>query len=888
MSEMTLADYQKLVAQQSEAFLQAMQQALQGDAPQLDPEQFSLFANLQAHLNSVAKQERQRQRLEGKLQQRTQQLEQLLAEVRSNQRQVVRADWSDYLVDADQEIHVQKPSSREANELLPVMRSAVERTRPVSDADVGVGVSSLAVPINFSGETIGVLGFSAEEMRQWRQEDLSAVEAIVEQVGLALENQRLFDQTQEALAETLATQQRFVRQEWSTYAQAPTEAEQDAPPEAIAPILFDAIEKGEIISKVDDAIATLAIPVQYANETIGVMGFSSEFVQDWNEDDLTAVQLISEQIGLALENQRLFDQTQEALSETQTLYDINARLNEAETLQQILEAAILPARLTNAHTATLFLYDTKQKQPRFAEVAAIWQEKAGTLPFAIGAQISLTDLDIAQTMLDTTEPIFIANVQQQTELVNQAQLKRYGQEQARALAAIPLVYQGNWIGFITIRWQTVYEFTQRDQQIYQALSTQTAVALSNRLLFVQAQERATQLEKLAQIEADLSQASDPKDVIVALVTALHQPDIVMLNHVDTDSAGNPVVSRPRSIWRKGEGVEVLSGQRREARIAEDPIFAYAAAHANEPLMLSSDELPQVTPEMRAQMAELGVKATAVLPLRSGGRWQGILSYNWREPHEFIEEELFLTRQLIEPISAVVTSNRASAETEALYQANADLNEAQTFEEILNVLLKHTVLGNGAVNASVDYFDRPYSAHELPELVKIVARWNQQPMSTFANQYRLDELTTLPNSIVFGTDPILVEDVARDQRLDENLRTQLSQRFGAKSTLFVPIVVGGVQLGYLNAIYPAVTHFYDPDIRRLMAVAGQAMIALERVRLLEQTQQRAQREQMLREITARVRGSSDIDTIMRTAVQEVGRVLGRKAFVYLESQDESEA
>jgi GAF domain-containing protein len=44
--------------------------------------------------------------------------------------------------------------------------------------------------------------------------------------------------------------------------------------------------------------------------------------------------------------------------------------------------------------------------------------------------------------------------------------------------------------------------------------------------------------------------------------------------------------------------------------------------------------------------------------------------------------------------------------------------------------------------------------------------------------------------------------------------------------------------------------------------------------------RARRERILREITARVRGSADVDSVMRTAAQELGRALGRQTYVYL--------
>jgi GAF domain-containing protein len=43
---------------------------------------------------------------------------------------------------------------------------------------------------------------------------------------------------------------------------------------------------------------------------------------------------------------------------------------------------------------------------------------------------------------------------------------------------------------------------------------------------------------------------------------------------------------------------------------------------------------------------------------------------------------------------------------------------------------------------------------------------------------------------------------------------------------------------------------------------------------------------MRQITQRIRSSADVETIMRTAVQEIGRTLGRKTYIYL--GDEREA
>jgi PAS domain S-box-containing protein len=74
---------------------------------------------------------------------------------------------------------------------------------------------------------------------------------------------------------------------------------------------------------------------------------------------------------------------------------------------------------------------------------------------------------------------------------------------------------------------------------------------------------------------------------------------------------------------------------------------------------------------------------------------------------------------------------------------------------------------------------------------------------------------------------------------------------------------------------------------VVGLLGYARDVTERAKLLAEIQSTAEREQRLREITARVRSSSDADTILRTAVRELGNALGRKTFIRLTDSIETE-
>jgi GAF domain-containing protein len=93
-------------------------------------------------------------------------------------------------------------------------------------------------------------------------------------------------------------------------------------------------------------------------------------------------------------------------------------------------------------------------------------------------------------------------------------------------------------------------------------------------------------------------------------------------------------------------------------------------------------------------------------------------------------------------------------------------------------------------------------------------------------------------------------------------------------------VAGQWLGYIDAIYTATVVLPEEEMRRLLALASQAAAAVQGLHLLRQAEIRAQRERVLREITARVHSATDLEVIMKTAVREVSRALGRDAFLTL--------
>lgn len=63
-----------------------------------------------------------------------------------------------------------------------------------------------------------------------------------------------------------------------------------------------------------------------------------------------------------------------------------------------------------------------------------------------------------------------------------------------------------------------------------------------------------------------------------------------------------------------------------------------------------------------------------------------------------------------------------------------------------------------------------------------------------------------------------------------------------------------------------------ELSLVRAAAERAGLAIENVRLLGDAQRRAAKERTIGEIAAKISGSVEMDSIMQTAVEELGRAL----------------
>lgn len=230
-----------------------------------------------------------------------------------------------------------------------------------------------------------------------------------------------------------------------------------------------------------------------------------------------------------------------------------------------------------------------------------------------------------------------------------------------------------------------------------------------------------------------------------------------------------------------------------------------------------------------------------------------------------EDELILVEQVADQLTLALDNARlfqetqnALSETEHLYQASADLNASQTYQEILAVLRRHTILGKADRLVSISLFDQPWLNELSPTWLTPLAHWTCLPAQNFQTRYLLEKFPAY--QLLTPDSAGLFENIECDERLDPNVKKLFQKNFESESAVLIPLNVAGQWIGFILGSFSSPQKFEENLIRQLMALSRQAAVSIQNIRLLAESQRRANQLQTAAEIARDVSSTLALDDL----------------------------
>jgi len=317
------------------------------------------------------------------------------------------------------------------------------------------------------------------------------------------------------------------------------------------------------------------------------------------------------------------------------------------------------------------------------------------------------------------------------------------------------------------------------------------------------------LRSLAELASALAAASDEPAILAAAMTLLQRwgPHAAMLVLVEDEAGGRPGAPSVVARW----GVETPD---------VDILPALAWVDAGAPLALDVS----------------GVGARMVLPLTtaSSGGWQGALVLAWPGTHDVADEERDVYRVMMPVLGGHIGGLRlrrdALAEVHLLHALTHQLHQAKTLEELLVTLRQPAPAPKEAevILCSIENDDAG-KPKWLTAISTVPVEGRPSSVQNGA-RYHLPEIPFSRLYLSSPDEPLLIDDVQSDPRVDEHARS-LYNFTGARATIVIALTLQGRWVGLLNLTWARPMKFGERDQRIYHALAKHAALLLDNTEML---------------------------------------------------------
>jgi GAF domain-containing protein len=425
--------------------------------------------------------------------------------------------------------------------------------------------SELALPLISRGETIGAMTFQSSEANAFREQDVTVLQVMADQLASAIQNTRLFAEAQEAVqrVETLyetsralsasleeepvirAVLQTIDQRMGCEYAIVYTVDEEaqtiegrhgiwggeydDFPhwiqlpryPLEQAGVLTEVYRRGqteirggwsdrfdrEIWGRLGrERLLRIYAPIAIRQRVIGVVeiGYDRQNKSYIGDDEARLLAAFVDQAAVALENARLFQQTHRTLEEMEVLNALSSAVSRSlEPTEVLYEALKQVLTLTGLDAGLVSLVRQRTGELQLAAHQGLPQPFVERL-LARGMEGTLCDL-----VHHTGELLALADLAQgaPTEVGDLIEIG------FRSYLGVPLEARGGTLGTLCVFGQSPRTVKESTLSLMRALGQQVGIAVENARLFEDAQRRAERERVIREVSRQMQQATDVQSLM---------------------------------------------------------------------------------------------------------------------------------------------------------------------------------------------------------------------------------------------------------------------------------------------------------------------------------------------------------------------------------------
>ncbi|MCI0396531.1 MAG: GAF domain-containing protein [Chloroflexi bacterium] len=590
----------------------------------------------------------------------------------------------------------------------------------------------------------------------------------------------------------------------------------------------------------------MALPLRVGEWVIGVLDVQSDEPAAFDDDDVAVLQLMADQLAVAIESMRLLAKTRQRVQELAGLHEIaQAFGNLTDVREAYSTLAERMGHLVDAPMCVVALFN-----PATGEIEAQAPGYGVSDEIVVAARYQARDLqDVWHFRKHGT---FMANSRAEIPRYFDRFLDQFGLE---AILVSPMLVEGRLVGVVVVA-NKPGGFSQDDARLLGVFASQAGVVIENARLFAATRRQLEELSALHAVTAAGATAASEETLIERATELIGEtlcPNNFGILLLD-EAAGMLRVTPPYYASAPLALQEVPLGHGVTGRVAAE----------GRPLRVAD-----VT-QVEAYIAgDSQTRSELCVPLKIGERVIGVINLeNWR-PNAFSEaDERFLATMsgqlatAIEKLRLLEAERRRSQQLALLNETAREMAGAIHLSHLCQVVAERLQSALRYYNVEIYTVDQGTAR----VVMQAIAGAGTHLEGSQPGLYWQALGQGLIGRVAVTGERLLVNDINQNPDFYE------ASGLAICSELVLPLRSGQQIIGVLNVDSDRPNAFDDGDVAILTIVADRLAVALERVRLFEATQRQVEELTVLHSVAIAVAEATHVDSLIERVTEIIGKTL----------------
>jgi GAF domain-containing protein/HAMP domain-containing protein len=255
-----------------------------------------------------------------------------------------------------------------------------------------------------------------------------------------------------------------------------------------------------------DTRSEAAIPLKVGERILGVLDVQSTQPYAFNEENLRTLEILADQLAVAVVNTELFAETQEHLSEHRLLHHITTSAASGATLEEALETTVKGLQVTLGGDRVAILMMDKERKNLDLRAWVGYSEDAARVHVPVGTGITgwvATHRKLLRVDDVTKDPRYIS-VSTNT----------------RSELAIPLLYRNELLGVLNVESEQVAAYSENDEEMLGTLAGSLAAIIANARLLDQIRRQSERERLLYEVTSKIRRSANIQTILATTASEI--------------------------------------------------------------------------------------------------------------------------------------------------------------------------------------------------------------------------------------------------------------------------------------------------------------------------------------------------------------------------------